>query len=229
MKKFIAILLVLLALGTVAFAKEGFTLRGGFSYDFVNIKTADSEGAPSETWRANALGVELGVTYNFSDTFLVYYDTTLGFYNKFKAGDKEWTKDEYEKMSFLSTAEHLGAAYDIDLGNGLDLEVGGGLAIEYARITGSEQVTDTTSISGELGVFTFGFGLYGNISYNFSDKIAVSATVHPDFMVISSNVVTISDSTIEDKTITTTSTTVMTFGAAFSFKFNASLGVTFKF
>ena len=60
MKKTIAILLILLSLGTVAFAKGGLTLKGGFTYDFVNLKSAESEDVSGRQnnvfWRANAFG-----------------------------------------------------------------------------------------------------------------------------------------------------------------------------
>ena len=98
MKKVLVDLFVLLALGTSVFAKQGFTLRGGFSYDFVNVKTAESAGDvySDKIWRANAFGAEFGVTYNFSDSFLVYGDSSVGFYNKFKIGDDEIQKENVE-------------------------------------------------------------------------------------------------------------------------------------
>ena len=232
MKKFIAILLVLLALGTVAFA-GGFTLRGGIQYDFVNIKAAESADEDpfrpdSATWRANAFGAEFGVTYNFSEKFLVYADTSLGFYNKFKLGDQEIKKGDSDKMSFLSTAEHVGAATVINLSKGLDLEVGGGLAMEYARVTGSDTDGDYTK-SMEVGIFAFGVGIYGNLNYSLSEKVALSFTLHPDIMFISADHMTETESIVHDKTVASVTESLTTFGAAFSFKFSAALGVTFKF
>ncbi|MBO4394133.1 MAG: hypothetical protein J5800_07305 [Spirochaetales bacterium] len=232
MKKIIAILLVLLALGTVAFA-GGFTLRGGIQYDFVNIKAVNSEdGSPlrpdDAIWRANAFGAEFGVTYNFSEKFLIYADTSLGFYNKFKLGDQEIKKGDSDKMSFLSTAEHFGAATVINLSKGLDLEVGGGLAMEYARVTTTDTVGDVTN-SGEVGIFALGVGIYGNLDYSLSEKVALSFTLHPDFMFISADHMTETESIVHDKTVASVTESLTTFGAAFSFKFSAALGVTFKF
>ena len=236
MKKVLVIMMILLAVTTTAvFAKEGFTLRGGFSYDFVNVKFPELIGGDKNMfWRANALGAEFGVTYNFSDSFLVYGDTTLGFYNKFKIGDTEYKKDDDEKIFYLGTAEHVGVAYAFDFGNALDLQVGGGLAMEYARATetDTEKVGDITITNTEtVGVLGIGFGLYANVGYSISEKISISATLHPDFMVVSSAVVTNSGSqTIPDsKVIHQETDTYMIIDAAFSFKFNASVGVTFKF
>lgn len=229
--------MILLAVTTTAvFAKQGFTLRGGFSYDFINVKIPDVIGIHESDayWRANALGAEFGVTYNFSDSFLVYADTTIGFYNTFKIGNDEIKKDGDEKILFLGTANHVGAAYDFDFGSALDLQVGGGLAMEYARAeeTTTETAGDITATNTfSNGVLALGFGLYANVGYSFSDRVSVTATLHPDFMVLSSfvysetNTTTSSDSKIVDQ-ITETS---MIIDTAFSFKFNASVGVTFKF
>ena len=66
MKKVLIIMMILLAVtASAVFAKQGFTLRGGFSYDFVNVKTAESAGDvySDKIWRANAFGAEFGVTY----------------------------------------------------------------------------------------------------------------------------------------------------------------------
>ena len=237
MKKVLVIMMILLAVTTTAvFAKEGFTLRGGFSYDFINVKLPEIIGTLDKDayWRANAFGAEFGVTYNFSDSFLVYADTTLGFYNSFELGGKEVKKDDDEKIFFLGTAEHVGAAYDFDFGSALDLQVGGGLAVEYARSSEATTVKSsesTTTSTVSQGVLALGFGLYANVGYSLSDRVSITATVHPDFMVVSSYVyneietVTSPDSKIVHQDTETT----MILDAAFSFKFNASVGVTFKF
>ena len=237
MKKVLVIMMILLAVTTTAvFAKQGFTLRGGFSYDFVNVKSAESETDPNagKIWRANAFGAEFGVTYNFSDSFLVYGDTTLGFYNKFMLGDEEIKKDDNEKVFFLGTAEHVGVAYDFDFNSALDLQVGGGLAVEYARAT--ESVTTkssdkTTTRTLSYGVLGLGFGLYANVGYSLSDRVSITATVHPDFMVVSSHVVARTESTSypDSKVVTEDTHTTLMMDTGFSFKFNASVGVTFKF
>ena len=237
MKKVLVIMMILLAVTTTAvFAKEGFTLRGGFSYDFINVKVPDLIGSTdtSAFWRAHALGAEFGVTYNFSDSFLVYADTTLGFYNSFELGGKEVKKDDDEKIFFLGTAEHVGAAYDFDFGSALDLQVGGGLAVEYARsseattVKSSEYTKTTTDSFGVLGL---GFGLYANVGYSLSDRVSITATVHPDFMVVSSYVGahTESISYPESKIVKEETETILKMDTGFSFKFNASVGVTFKF
>ena len=237
MKKVLVIMMILLAVTTTAvFAKEGFTLRGGFSYDFINIKVPEIIGTLDKDayWRANAFGAEFGVTYNFSDSFLVYADTTLGFYNSFKIGQKEYKKDGDEKIFYLGTAEHVGAAYDFDFGSALDLQVGGGLAVEYARAseattTKTSEATKTETYS--FGVLGLGFGLYANVGYSLSDRVSITATVHPDFMVVSSYVAAHTESTSypESKVVEETTNTVLKMDAGFSFKFNASVGVTFKF
>ncbi|MBO4716851.1 MAG: hypothetical protein J5599_03055 [Spirochaetales bacterium] len=231
MKKVLVVLFVLLALGTFAFAKQGLALRSSFVYDFVNIKSAESDapGVDAEIWRANAIGAEFGVSYNFSDKFLIYADSSIGFYNKFKIGDTEITKDYKDNVSFLATAEHIGAAYNIDLGNNMNLQVGGGLAMEYARVTGTTKESDEVSTSGEFGIFAFGVGLYANFDYSFSEKVAVSATVHPDIMFISADHMEASTSTIQDKSVATVTNSLTTFGASASFKFSAAVGVTFKY
>lgn len=237
MKKVLVIMMILLAVTTTAvFAKEGFTLRGGFSYDFINVKLPNILGPLDKDayWRANAFGAEFGVTYNFSDSFLVYGDTTLGFYNSFEIGGEPVKKDGDEKVFFLGTAEHVGAAYDFDFDSALDLQVGGGLAVEYARSSEATTVKSseyTTTSTVSQGVLALGFGLYANVGYSLSDRVSITATVHPDFMVVSSYVyneietVTSPDSKIVHQTTKTT----MILDAAFSFKFNASVGVTFKF
>ena len=235
MKKVLVIMMILLAVTTTAvFAKQGFTLRGGFSYDFVNVKTAESAGDvySDKIWRANAFGAEFGVTYNFSDSFLVYGDSSVGFYNKFKIGDDEITKEGFEKLFFFAQTSHAGAAYDFDFDSALDLQVGGGLAIEYARMV----LTDTNKseseselFQSEYGVVAVGFGLYANVGYSFSDRVSVTATVHPDFLIVSNNVTSITNTDTKDKTSESISITKVTVGTAFSFKFNASVGVTFKF
>jgi len=237
MKKVLIIMMILLAVtASAVFAKEGFTLRGGFSYDFVNVKVPNILGPLDKDtyWRAHALGAEFGVTYNFSDSFLVYGDTTLGFYNTYKLGDVEVKKDDDEKIFFLGTAEHVGVAYDFDFGSALDLQVGGGLAVEYAR--SSEATTEKTSVSTKTttvsrGVLALGFGLYANVGYSLSDRVSITATVHPDFMVVSSYVYNEIEtlSVPDSKLVHQTTETDMIMDAAFSFKFNASVGVTFKF
>ena len=236
MKKVLVIMMILLAVTTTAvFAKEGFTLRGGFSYDFVNVKIPKLTGNEDDAyWRAHAFGAEFGVTYNFSDSFLVYADTTLGFYGKFKVGDEEIKKEGDEKVFFLGTAEHVGAAYDFDFGSALDLQVGAGFAAEYARAQKVEATTAGTITETEtdsIGVLALGVGLYANVGYSISDRVSITATFHPDFMFVSSyvanEVVTVTDS--ESKVVHETTMTTMIMDAAFSFKFNASVGVTFKF
>ena len=229
MKKVIAILLVLLALGTVAFAKEGFTLRGGFSYDFINIKGPETAGIEGIKWRANAFGIELGVTYNFSDNFLLYGDSSLGFYNKFKLDDVEITNEGAEKSSYISTTEHVGAAYDFNMKNGLDLQVGAGFAFEYARVTYNDKISDSVTESDEWGTYALGFGLFANVGYSFSDRVSVTATLHPDFMVFSGYIYSEGTTTVVDNNVHSVEETWTTIGGAFSFKFNAAVGITFKF
>ena len=236
MKKVLVVLFVLLALGTFAFAKQGFTVRGGIGYDFVNIKAVPSEDGsiarPDDAiWRANAFGTEFALTYNFSDTIQLYTDTTLGFYNKFKIGDYEIKKGDNDKMSFLATAEHTGIAYNINLGKNMDLQVGGGIAMEYARVTASSTnpLNEKETIGLEAGIFSFGVGLYANFDYSFSERVAVSATVHPDIMFISADHMEASTSTIQDKSVATVTNSLTTFGASASFKFSAAVGVTFKY
>ena len=119
MKKAIVILLVLLTLGTAAFA-GGFTLRGGFAYDLINIKSAESadetpERQDNAAWKANAFGAEFGITYDFSDTTQIYADTAIGFFNTLKIGDTEIKIGDRDNMSLLSTSEHFGFAYGIKL------------------------------------------------------------------------------------------------------------------
>ena len=237
MKKVLVIMMILLAVTTTAvFAKEGFTLRGGFSYDFINVKLPNILGPLDKDayWRANAFGAEFGVTYNFSDSFLVYGDTTLGFYNSFEIGGEPVKKDSDEKVFFLGTAEHVGAAYDFDFDSALDLQVGGGLAVEYARSSEATTVKSsesTTTSTVSQGVLALGFGLYANVGYSLSDRVSITATVHPDFMVVSSYVYNEieTETTPDSKIVHQTTKTTMILDAAFSFKFNASVGVTFKF
>ena len=235
MKKVLVIMMILLAVTTTAvFAKQGFTLRGGFSYDFVNVKAADSatDTRAGKIWRANAFGAEFGVTYNFSDSFLVYGDSSVGFFNKFKIGDEEVSKKDFDKLFFFAQTSHAGAAYDFDFDSALDLQVGGGLAVEYARMALADTTTiDSKTITNkvEFGVMSIGFGLYANVGYSLSDRVSVTATVHPDFMIVSNNVSSMTNTTTEDKTSVSETYTWVTVGAAFSFKFNASVGVTFKF
>ena len=233
MKKVLIIMMILLAVTTTAvFAKQGFTLRGGFSYDFVNVQVpALVGGQPNMAWRANALGAEFGVTYNFSDSFLVYADTTIGFYNKFTVGTQEYKRDDGEKILFLSTANHVGAAYDFDFGSALDLQVGGGLAMEYARTQETTSPDTNTTITLSDGVLGLGFGLYANVGYSFSDRVSITATLHPDFLIVTSYVVTVSEteSYPDTKIVEQTDEIVMKIDTAFSIKFNASVGVTFKF
>jgi len=232
MKKVLIIMMILLAVtASAVFAKEGFTLRGGFSYDFINVKIPSLIGAePHIAWKANAFGAEFGVTYNFSDNFLVYGDTTLGFYNKFYIGDAEHKREDGEKIFFLGTAEHVGAAYDFDFDSALDLQVGGGFAMEYAR-TSESTVDEDLTTTEQLGVLALGVGLYANVGYNLSDRVAITATFHPDFMFVSSAVrhYTETDSDPDTKVVHEDTETWMKIDTAFSFKFNASVGVTFKF
>ena len=230
MKKVLVVLFVLLALGTVAFAKQGFTLRGSFVYDFVNQRSAESSAPDHKAtnWRANAFGTEFGVTYNFSDKFQIYADSSIGFYNKYKIGDTEFTNNYRDKVVFLANGEHAGVAFNIALDQKMDLQVGGGIAYENARVTGSETSGDTTA-SIEYGIFSIGVGLYANFDYKFSDRFGLAVTVHPDLMFLSGDHVDISTSTIKDKTVTRESTTDTTFGTGVSFKFNAAVGVKFAF
>lgn len=230
MKKVLVVLFVLLALGTSVFAKQGFTLRGSFVYDFVNQRSAESE-APGHTatnWRANAFGTEFGVTYNFSDTLQIYADSSIGFYNKYKIGDTEFTNNYKDKVVFLANGEHAGVAFNIALDQKMDLQVGGGIAYENARVTASETSGDTTA-SIEYGIFSIGVGLYANFDYKFSDRFGLAVTVHPDLMFLSGDHVDISTSTIKDKTVTSDINSVTTFGTGVSFKFNAAVGVKFAF
>ena len=234
MKKVLVIMMILLAVtASAVFAKEGFTLRGGFSYDFINSKIPDNVGILEKDayWRAHAFGAEFGVTYNFSDSFLVYGDTTIGFYNTFKVGDHEAKKDEGEKALYLGTANHVGAAYDFDFDSALDLQVGGGLAMEFARVTETEKIDDYTNNTDTIGILSFGFGLYANVGYSLSDRVSITATLHPDFMIVSSIVVqdTTTTTFADSKAVFQDTDTWMLFDTAFSFKFNASVGVTFKF
>ena len=230
MKKVLVVLFVLLALGTFAFAKQGFTLRGSIVYDFVNLRSAESE-APSHTatnWKANAFGTEFGVTYNFSDKFQLYADSSVGFYNKFTIGDMEITNNYKDKVSFLANAEHAGFAINIALDSKMDLQVGGGIAFENAHVTASETTDDKTATI-EFGIFSFGLGLYANFDYKFSDRMALAVTVHPDVMFLSGDHVETSTSKVDDKTVTSESVTVTTFGTGASFKFNAAVGVKFSY
>ena len=235
MKKVLVIMMILLAVTTTAvFAKQGFTLRGGFSYDFVNVKAADSETDinAGKIWRANAFGAEFGVTYNFSDSFLVYGDSSVGFFNKFKIGDEEVTKKGFDKLFFFAQTSHAGAAYDFDFDSALDLQVGGGFAFEYTRMVLTDtdkSETEFDSYRLEYGVMAVGFGLYANVGYSLSDRVSITATVHPDFMFVSNNVSSFTNTTTVDKTSESNTYTYVTVGTAFSFKFNASVGVTFKF
>lgn len=230
MKKVLVVLFVLLALGTSVFAKQGFTLRGSFVYDFVNLRSAESEAPDQEAknWRANAFGTEFGVTYNFSDKLQIYADSSVGFYNKFTIGKTEITNTYKDKVTFLANAEHAGVAFNIALDQKMDLQVGGGIAYENAHVVASETSGDETA-SIEYGIFSIGVGLYANFDYKFNDKIALAVTVHPDLMFLSGDHVDISTSTIEDKTVTSDINSVTTFGTGVSFKFNAAVGVKFAF
>lgn len=231
MKKTIAILLILLSLGTVAFAKGGLTLKGGFTYDFVNLKSAESEDVGGRQnnvfWRANAFGAEVGLTYNLSDKLIIYCDSALGFYNKLTIGKVELKKDFYDKMSFLATSEHFGTARIVNLGKGLDLQVGGGFAFEYARLNASYEYADTTTIV-ELGIFAVGVGFFGNLDYSISDKLALSFTVHPDIMFVSGDHFNTYDTFVYGSTVINDGVSMTTFGGVVSFKFNATLGLSYK-
>jgi hypothetical protein len=146
-------------------------------------------------------------------------------------GNHEAKKQEGEKILYLGTANHVGAAYDFDFNSALDLQVGGGLAMEYARVTETESMTDTITESKTMGVLGLGFGLYANVGYSFSDRVSVTATIHPDFLIVSSLVESIveTESDPDTKIVAQETYTVMKIDTAFSFKFNASVGVTFKF
>ncbi len=232
MKKAIVALLVLVVFGTAAFA-GGFSVRGGFVYDLVNLKSAESadetpERQDSAKWMANAFGAEFGITYDFSDKFQIYADSSLGFFNTLKIGDMEIKRGDSDKMVFLSTADHVGIAFNVKLNKSIDLHVGGGLAFEYARLSASDKVGDMT-ISMETGIFAFGVGLYGDLDYKVSEKFALCATVHPDLMFVSGDHIQSSESTVHDKTVESTTNSWTTFGAVVSFKFTASVGAKFMF
>ena len=230
MKKVLVVLFVLLALGTSVFAKQGFTLRGSFVYDFVNLRSAESSAPDHKAtnWRANAFGTEFGVTYNFSDKFQIYADSSIGFYNKFTIGEMEITNNYKEKTVFLANAEHAGVAFNIALDQKMDLQVGGGIAYENAHVTASDTSGDTTT-SIEYGIFSFGVGLYANFDYKFSDSFGLAVTVHPDLMFLSGDHVETSTDTVKDNTVTSTINRVTVFGTGTAFKFNAAVGVKFAF
>lgn len=230
MKKFLVVLFVLLVLGTAAFAKQGFTLRGSFVYDFVNLRSAESDapGIDATSWKANAFGAEFGVTYDFSDKFQIYADSSLGFYNKFTIGNTEITNTYKEKVSFLANAEHAGIAFNIALDKKMNLQVGGGIAYENASVEASDTTGDTTT-SIEYGIFSLGVGLYANFDYNFNDSLSLAVTVHPDLMFLSGDHVSIATSTVKDKTVTSDTNTITTFGTGASFKFSAAVGLKFAF
>lgn len=224
MKKVLTVLIILLALGTVAFAKAGFTVSVGGSYDFVNARAVDEEGEATDNYlRGHAFGVAAGVTYNFSDHFLAYYDGSFGFV----AGQEFDYEDLTDFTVTIATTHHAGVAYDFNMDK-LDLQVGAGLAFSYAGIFGTGKVDETTG-SMTIGVSSFGVGLYGKVGYKLSEGFSVGLTVHPDLMFISADVISATETETKGKATHTTTDTVSVGGAAFAFKCNAAVGVTFKF
>ena len=224
MKKTITILMILLALGSVAFAKGGFTVSVGGSYDFVNLRSVDQTGETTDNYfRGHAFGVAAGVTYNFSDHFLAYYDGSLGLV----AGQEVDYEDLQDFTVTIATTHHAGVGYDFNMDK-LDLQVGAGLALSYAGIFGTGKVDDTTG-SMTIGISTFGVGLYGKVGYKLSEGFSVGLTVHPDLMFVSANVISATETEVEGKMTHTTTETLSVGGVAFSFKCNAAVGVTFKF
>lgn len=224
MKKALTILMILLALGSVAFAKGGFTVSVGGSYDFVNLKAVDFDGeATDKYFRGHAFGVAAGVTYNFSDHFLAYYDGTFGIV----AGQEFNYEDLQDFTVTIATTHHAGVGYDFNLDK-LDLQVGAGLALSYAGIFGTGKVEDTTG-SMTIGISSVGLGLYGKVGYKLSEGFSVGLTVHPDFMFVSADVASATETETIGKATQTTTQTLSIGGAAFSFKCNAAVGVTFKF
>lgn len=226
MKKVITILMVLLALGSVAFAKAGFTVSVGGSYDFVNSRIIDeTTGKATDDYvRGHALGIGAGVTYNFSDHFLAYYDGSFGFI----LGEDINVEDVSNFSMSISTTHHAGVAYDFNMDQ-LDLEVGAGVAFSYAGVVGAYKGAEYEADTATIGISSFGAGLYGKVGYKFSDAFSVGITVHPDFMFASADVFAASKTTKEDYATTTKSTTVSVAGAGFAFKCNAIVGVTFAF
>ena len=226
MKKAIVILLVLLTLGTAAFA-GGFTLRGGFAYDNVTLKASDNDGT---TWKTNSFGAEFGITYNFSDKFQIYADTGFGFFNKYKINDTERSTEGVDKAAFITSTDHAGAAFNINVNKNIDIQLGAGFAFEYARAVTTKKVSEKVSTSGEIGIYGIGVGLYANVDFKVSEKFALSLTAHPDFMFVSGY--TASTSTTEvlsDTMVHELTDSMVTVGGAFSFKFNASVGAKFMF
>jgi hypothetical protein len=224
MKKALTILMILLALGSVAFAKGGFTVSVGGSYDFVNLKAVDFDGeATDEYFRGHAFGVAAGVTYNFSDHFLAYYDGSLGL-----VAGQEFDYEGLDNFTVtIATTHHAGVGYDFNMDK-LDLQVGAGLALSYAGIFGTGNVGDTTG-SMTIGISSFGVGLYGKVGYKLSEGFSVGLTVHPDFMFVSADVASATETKTVGKATQTTTQTLSIGGTAFSFKCNAAVGVTFKF
>ena len=224
MKKVITILMVLLALGTVAFAKGGFTVSVGGSYDFVNARSVDEEGKATDNYlRGHAFGVAAGVTYNFSEHFLAYYDGSFGFI----AGLDNDIKDAKDYSLNISTTHHAGVGYDFNMDK-LDLQVGAGLAFSYAGVVATGSVGGTTGTL-TIGVSSLGVGLYGKVGYKLSEGFSVGLTVHPDLMFISADVISATETETQGKATHTTTDTVSVGGTAFAFKCNAAVGVTFKF
>lgn len=224
MKKVLTILIILLALGTVAFAKAGFTVSVGGSYDFVNSRVVDEEGKATDDYlRGHAFGIAAGVTYNFSDHFLAYYDGSLGF---IAGTDIDYHGADNFSAS-ISTAHHVGVAYDFNMDK-LDLQVGAGFAFSYAGVVGTGNIEGKTGTM-TIGIASFGAGLYANVGYKLSEGISVGLTVHPDLMFASADVFSVSETKTEGKATITETVTEAVGGAAFSFKCNAAVGVTFKF
>jgi len=225
MKKTITILMILLALGSVAFAKAGFTVSVGGSYDFVNSRGVDEDGQATDNYlRGHAFGIGAGVTYNFSDNFLVYYDGSFGFI----AGEKVDIEDVSDFTLSISTTHHAGVAYDFNMDQ-LDLEVGAGVAFSYAGVVGSAKENPQNYETATIGISSFGAGLYGKVGYKLSEGFSVGLTVHPDFMFTSADVIAYSSSEKEGKTTHTTTETYSIAGSAFAFKCSAIVGVTFAF
>ncbi len=217
--------MILLALCSVAFAKAGFTVSAGASYDFVNQRAVDENGEALDAYlRGHAFGVAAGVTYNFSDHFLAYYDGSIGFI----AGTDFDYKNPDNFSVQISTTHHAGVAYDFNMDK-LDLQVGAGLAYSYAGLFATYK-DENVSTSATVGISSFGAGLYGKVGYKFSEGFSVGLTVHPDFMFISSDVVSIATSEKEGTAGThTTTETHSVGGSAFAFKCTAAVGVTFMF
>ena len=231
MKKALIVLFVLLTLGTAAYAKQGFTLRGGFGYDYANLRTTESEvpGQDGINFKAHAFGSELGAAYNFSDKFQIYLDSSIGFYDTFTTDGEEFKKTGEERYLFMSNSEHVGAAFCIALSDRMNVQVGGGLACESVQITSYGKTDEDLDLTAEADIISIGVGLYANFDYKFSNRFALAVTVHPDLMLltVSGNSTTIT--TVIDNTVKLDSTSYTAVGAGVSFKLNAAVGVKFAF